>query len=257
VRPGLRVVSINTNYYVPENFWLYENHTDFSCQMFWLEDVFKQATALGEKIILIGHAATASMFDDFAISLNTLIEKYSSIILDQFYGHAHTSTYQLTFDNKTGTVPFVVSYIVGSVTTYSQLNPGYRIYQYDRSKFHQTQLSLELQNEDNNSDNDHLVTNFAHYWIDLVDANRHPDQSPNWATKRYSALETYNLTDCSVQSWVNFAKQMLKDDDIYQTYKNNYYRGVSQSSPESANDLYCEIMSPTKAAAKLCFKESY
>lgn len=46
-------------------------------------------------------------------------------------GHSHSSG--VTIINDHDGVPLQIEYIVGSVTPYTDLNPGWRIYRYNRS----------------------------------------------------------------------------------------------------------------------------
>ena len=57
--------------------------------------------------------------------------RYEDTIVGQFFGHAHSSFYEMFYDEANLTRPVSVVLIPGSVTTYSDLNPGFRIYELD------------------------------------------------------------------------------------------------------------------------------
>lgn len=57
--------------------------------------------------------------------------RYESTVAGQFFGHAHPSFYAMVYDDVKFTRPVSVIYVPGSVTTFSNLNPGYRIYTID------------------------------------------------------------------------------------------------------------------------------
>ena len=60
------------------------------------------------------------------------IFRYEGVIANQFYGHTHYDSYFLFYDEKSNfTRPTNVGYVSPSVVTYSNLNPGYRIYTVD------------------------------------------------------------------------------------------------------------------------------
>lgn len=59
------------------------------------------------------------------------IFRYESTITGQFFGHTHNMIYEVFYDVINRTRPVGVAYIPGSVTTYSFLNPGFRIYEVD------------------------------------------------------------------------------------------------------------------------------
>lgn len=49
----------------------------------------------------------------------------------QFYGHTHNDEFEVFYDLTDNTRAIAVAYIGPSVTTYTYLNPGYRIYYVD------------------------------------------------------------------------------------------------------------------------------
>ena len=56
IKPGLRVITLNTNVYPKENWWqsLYY-HSDFIHQFAWFKDVLEQSRNNNEKIIILAH----------------------------------------------------------------------------------------------------------------------------------------------------------------------------------------------------------
>ena len=60
-----------------------------------------------------------------------LFYRYESTIAEQFFGHVHAMTYEMFYDEETLKRPLGVAYMPGSITTYSNLNPGFRIYEID------------------------------------------------------------------------------------------------------------------------------
>ena len=51
----------------------------------------------------------------------------------QFFGHTHKDEFEIFYDVETYTRATNVVYVGGSVTTYSQINPSYRMYTVDGS----------------------------------------------------------------------------------------------------------------------------
>ena len=51
--------------------------------------------------------------------------------MEQFFGHSHSNYWLMYYDEQTLLRPLGMAYIPGSITTYSFLNPGYRIYEID------------------------------------------------------------------------------------------------------------------------------
>lgn len=58
-------------------------------------------------------------------------DRYESTIAGQYFGHSHTDWYEVFYDDVTFKRPTSVLYIPGSVTTFTSLNPGFRIYEND------------------------------------------------------------------------------------------------------------------------------
>lgn len=56
--------------------------------------------------------------------------RYENTITAQFFGHTHTDEIELYYDANT-TKPAGVAYVGPSATTFTFLNPGYRIYTID------------------------------------------------------------------------------------------------------------------------------
>ncbi|CAN7988626.1 unnamed protein product, partial [Ixodes hexagonus] len=52
-------------------------------------------------------------------------------VTGQFYGHTHYDEFTVFYESEDRSRPFAVAYIAPSATTYSYLNPAYRIYDVD------------------------------------------------------------------------------------------------------------------------------
>jgi sphingomyelin phosphodiesterase len=90
--PGgnLRVISINTNLYYKENFWLYEKtmETDPSGQLAWLVSELQAAEQNGERVYIIGHMAMGlgDALHDGSNYFNQIVDRYSATIAGLFFG---------------------------------------------------------------------------------------------------------------------------------------------------------------------------
>ena len=49
----------------------------------------------------------------------------------QFYGHTHNEEFKVFYDEVNTTRATNIAYVGGSLTTYSDMNPGYRVYTVD------------------------------------------------------------------------------------------------------------------------------
>ena len=59
-----------------------------------------------------------------------VIQRFSSTISAQFFGHVHTDYFTVFYKdmNNISSLPVGVGYAAPSVTTFANLNPGFRIY---------------------------------------------------------------------------------------------------------------------------------
>ncbi len=80
---------------------------------------------------IIGHIAPSSCLESWKLNYFRIVNRYESTVAGQFFGHSHADELDIFYDMKDSTRAFSVSYLPGSATTYSFLNPGYRIYEVD------------------------------------------------------------------------------------------------------------------------------
>ena len=90
--PGgnLRIISINTNMYYKENFWLYEStmETDPSGQLAWLVNELQAAEDAGERVYIIGHMpmGAGDAFHDGSNYFDQIVNRYDATIAALFFG---------------------------------------------------------------------------------------------------------------------------------------------------------------------------
>lgn len=107
-----------------------------------------------------------------------IVNRYSHIISAQFNGHTHNDELRVFYSPDDNSKIVNVAWNGGSITTYSNLNPNYKIVLFF---FRQKVEDYET-------------------WIyNLTAANETPDRRPDWF-KLYSFKEEYNLSDTSPDS---------------------------------------------------------
>jgi len=86
----LRVISLNTNLYYIDNFWLYQEpmETDPSGQFAWLVDELDRAERAGEKAYILGHMpmGLSDAFHDASNYFDQIVNRYSETIAAMFFG---------------------------------------------------------------------------------------------------------------------------------------------------------------------------
>lgn len=86
----LRIISINTNMYYAQNYWLYEEpmEKDPSGQLAWLVNELQAAETAGERAYIIGHMPMGSSdaFHDGSNYFDQIVNRYSNTIAALFFG---------------------------------------------------------------------------------------------------------------------------------------------------------------------------
>eukprot|EP01137_Pigoraptor_chileana_P007391 Opistho-2@52926 len=204
IEDGLRLISLNMNYCNNQNWWILINQTDPAGELQWLINTLQAAEDKGELVYIIGHIPPGSgaCVDDWSFNYNIIVDRYESTILSQFFGHEHDDEFELSYDVATNSRPTSMYFAAPSITPYTNMNPGFRMYLADGGK---TKLIL-----------DSLT-----YITDLVDANARDE--PLWILE-YSALDAYGMKGMQPADWHDFAVRMASDDVLFGKYFNHYYK---------------------------------
>lgn len=197
VRPGLRIVGLNTAFGDNLNFYLMLNEDQQQPQFDWLYNTLLQAETQKEKVLLLGHIPTGdtlpAAYRDYARKFVTLVTRFKDTLVGQFFGHTHNDQFELEFDNATNAVSGI-AFIAPSATTYTHRNPAFRIYEYSP---------------------EYTLLDYHQYFTNLTLANE--KNSPQWVLE-YSAKSAYNLSDMSAASWLDLVHRFQKDDALFQKW---------------------------------------
>lgn len=178
IRPGLKVVSLNTNFCHNKNFWLYINSTDPGNQLQWLIHELQISELLHESVHIIGHIPPGGedCLRVWSKNFNRIVQRYQKTITAQFYGHTHTAGFEIFYDandlqtrfkrsNSYGSStpqPISVGFIGPSVTSFIGLNPSFRVYTIDPSR-------------------QFMPVDFETYYMNLTAANLQGERAePHW-----------------------------------------------------------------------------
>jgi len=126
--------------------------------------------------------------------------------------------------------PTSVIYVAPSVTTLTNHNPAFRIYEYNSQfellNYHQFIANLTLANQINR---------------------------PTWFLE-YSAVEEYKLKDMSPSSWLDLVNRFETDDNLFQRWFLNHFtltRSV-KCEGECKKDSICNMLSATVDLNAMC-----
>jgi sphingomyelin phosphodiesterase len=128
IKPNLRLISLNTNYCYNLNFWIYENAVDPLGQLDWLVQVLLKSEDNYEKVHIIGHACPSTCLSSWSKAYYEIINRFSDTITGQFFGHSHHDFFKIYYDLNNQYRPINVAFVTPSVSSYTLINPGYRIY---------------------------------------------------------------------------------------------------------------------------------
>ncbi|ESP02348.1 hypothetical protein LOTGIDRAFT_92630, partial [Lottia gigantea] len=216
---GFRIVSINTNFCNNRNWWLLLNATDPAGQLQWLINILQQAENNQEKVHIIGHIPPGIKDCLRAWSWNyyKIVNRYESTIVAQFFGHTHNDHFEVFYDENDLKRPLNIAYISPSVTPYSDLNPGFRIYTVDG----------------NYNGSSWAVLDHETYLLNLTSTNMY--NTPKW-TLEYSAKKAYGMNALNPADWDILITKMSTNN----TLLNTFYRYYFKSRPDGSCDETCK-----------------
>ncbi|KAG8237410.1 hypothetical protein J437_LFUL016226 [Ladona fulva] len=218
-KPGLRIIAINSNLCYTLNWWQVYDHVDPSGMLKWMMDQLLDAESKGQKVHILGHLPPGYVdcWSVWSREFMRIINRFHEIIVTQFYGHTHYEEYKVGFDAAGN--PSATSYIGGSVSTYTDLNPNYKIFWVDKD-------TMDLV--------DHET------WIfNLTEANLNsPEVKPNWY-QLYSARRDLGLPSLSPHNLYQLALSMVEDDELFTRYY-GYYVKNGDTSLAKGCDAECK-----------------
>ncbi|XP_041055851.1 sphingomyelin phosphodiesterase [Carcharodon carcharias] len=206
VQPGLRLVALNMNFCSHENFWLLVNSTDPAGQLQWLINILQDAENNGDKVHIIGHIPPGLCMKVWSWNYYRIVNRYEGTIAAQFFGHTHVDEFEVFYDEETLSRAVSVAFIAPSVTTYINLNPGFRIYLIDG----------------NYSESSHSVLDHETYILNLTEANE--SVNPKWVLL-YRLREAYRMETVFPADMDNLISLFLRDDGLFQRYWFLYHKG--------------------------------
>ncbi|KAJ1363535.1 hypothetical protein KIN20_023422 [Parelaphostrongylus tenuis] len=190
---GLRLISLNSGFCETTNFFLYLNQSDPDGTMSWLVLELFKAELSGESVHILSHIppGDSECLEGWARNYYRIVQRFSNTITGQFFGHAHTDFFTVFYEDmhNISSKPIGVLYAAPSTTTFSGLNPAFRIYEVNVT--------------------DHFkIENIFNYFADLEKAS--VGNPPKWKLL-YSAIDEYNLNDLSPTSWNNLVNSLQHD----------------------------------------------
>ncbi|KZT25638.1 sphingomyelin phosphodiesterase [Neolentinus lepideus HHB14362 ss-1] len=238
VVPGtkLKIMSINTNYWYKQNFWLYDNdepQADPNGILAFIIAELQAAEDAGQRVWVIGHSPVGKgdIMWDQSNYYDQIVQRYKNTIAGQFFGHTHADELQIAYsDYKNRTAANAVSVgLVAPALTPRSGNPAFKVYDVDPDTYE--------------------VMDAKSYFADMT----HPTfrHTPSWALF-YSARAAYgpllNLPSSASLSpafWHNLTELMVRNDTLFDEYQSRKNGGVRRRRcrGECKEKTICQMMS--------------
>jgi len=133
-----------------------------------------------------------------------LSNRFSSTVKAQFYGHTHFDEFQLYYDSEDKGRAINPLWLGASLTPFTNLNPGYKIFTVDGARGHYSSWNVL----------DHET------WIyNLTEANENAHLPPRWFPL-YKATQAYGIPNVLPNNLNAFVHRMSSDINAF----NEYYR---------------------------------
>ena len=104
-------------------------------QLRWLADTLSKAEKTGEFVHILTHIPTGTKDCHFTWSreYHKIVNRYAHIISGQFNGHTHNDEFNVFYDIDEPLKPINLAWNGGSITTYANLNPNYKVYKANKN----------------------------------------------------------------------------------------------------------------------------
>ncbi|KAK7063316.1 Sphingomyelin phosphodiesterase [Halocaridina rubra] len=220
LKPGFRIISLNSMFGYSSNVWLTENSTDLASELFWLEAELGKAEAAGEHVHLLGHIppGIVSAERTWSREYNRIIWRYENIIRAQFFGHTHSDEYEVFLEDDRA---IGVAYIAPSQTPWHNYNPSYRIYIVDGDRPYTTRLVL-----------DHTT-----FIMNLTEA--HETNVSRWYGL-YNTKRDYEMASLTPSDWLDLSYRMAENRTLFDLYWRNYLSAADPALAEECDDICYE-----------------
>lgn len=201
-------MSVNSNYCARLNPWVLYDPVDPGQQLQWLRDQLVSAERDNQMVHIIGHVPPdhRECTEAWLYNYIRIIERFRDIIKAQFFGHTHRDEFRVMYSLKNPEDAVGLQFISPSITSYSQTNPGYRVYHVRSSDF--------------------SIKDYDTYFFNLTASNRGSPSNtfllPVW-TLEYKASDAYGFKTASSREFHKILKGLDKDPIQFENYHRRYF----------------------------------
>ncbi|XP_026477056.1 sphingomyelin phosphodiesterase-like [Ctenocephalides felis] len=210
-KPGLRVIALNNNVAYIYNLWLLYDPAFPKKQLQWLHDTLLEAERTNEKVHILGHVPPGepTNFITWDREYRRIIQRFSHIITGQFNGHTHNDEFKIFYDSMNSSHPINVAFNGGSITTYVNRNPNYKIYKVNAANFE--------------------IVDIESWYYDLAEANKNSIVNPEWKQMYGSFKTEFGLNSLNSSEMHRLVLNMKTSDKLGKKY---FEYKVKRADPE-------------------------
>lgn len=241
---GLRLITLNTDFWYKANFLNYYNMTnpDVSGMQAFLIQELQAAEDAGERVWIIGHVLTgwdgSNPLPNPSDLFYQIVDRYSPhVIANIFFGHTHEDQFMIYYANNASDISsgkaLTTGWIGPSITPLTNLNSGFRMYEVDVGNF-------DIYD--------------AYTWYSNVSTFQTLDNAATGPVYRleYSTRDTYKIgwpvtSPLNATYWHAVTEAMENDINLVSTF--NTYQGKSSVKTPNCTSAAC-------AKAKVCYMRS-
>ncbi|OCH87481.1 sphingomyelin phosphodiesterase [Obba rivulosa] len=143
---GLRIMTLNTDFWYGQNYFNYINltHPDTSGMLRFLTDELQDAEDAGDRVWIMGHVVSGwdgtNPLSNPSNLFYQIVDRFSPhVIAGIFFGHDHEDQLNVYYANNATNISAetaqTVAWIGPSLTPFTNLNSGFRVYEVDSGTF--------------------------------------------------------------------------------------------------------------------------
>ncbi|KAJ7767281.1 sphingomyelin phosphodiesterase [Mycena metata] len=234
--PGmdLRIISVNTQYWYKQNFWLYDSDViqpDPNGIIAFMVEALQAAEDAGDRAWIVGHIPLGKedTLVDQSNYYDQVLQRYKNTIAGQFFGHSHKDQFEIAYSNyseQTAQNAVGVA-LIGPALTPTSGNPAFKFYDIDPDTFEVMDSKV-------------IFTNISDPTFQI---------SPTWGLY-YSARETYGpLVGLSPKEplspafWHNLTEVFETNNTAFQFFNTAISRGgaVTECDGDCVNTTICDM----------------
>ncbi|KZV61937.1 sphingomyelin phosphodiesterase [Peniophora sp. CONT] len=150
---NLRIISVNTQFWYKQNFWLYDNDSqvaDPNGILAFMVEQLQAAEDMGQRAWIIGHipSGKADILNDQSNYYDQVVQRYQDTISAQFFGHSHKDQFEIAYSNFTDQTAATADSIlyIGPALTPTSGNPAFKIYDIDPDTYEVMDMKVYFTN---------------------------------------------------------------------------------------------------------------